>query len=81
MNNHSEQPQPPEEAIAPCPFCDTAPELIEGANRLGSRQGPSVRCANSSCVAWKTNLCEGIFTNAAEAVKAWNKLAKKLRSK
>ncbi|MBX3739668.1 MAG: hypothetical protein KF712_01650 [Akkermansiaceae bacterium] len=79
MSSHSDQPQPPEEAISPCPFCDTLPELTEGTTRLGSRQGPSVRCANTACVAWKTNLCEGIFATAGEAIKAWNKLAKKLR--
>jgi len=38
-----------------------------------------VRCANPACVAWKTNLCEGVFLTPGEAVKAWNKLAKKLR--
>lgn len=81
MSSHPEPPQAPDETPSSCPFCDTLPELVEGAHRLGSRQGPSVRCANSACVAWKTNLCEGIFTNAVEAIKAWNKLAKKLRSR
>ncbi|RYD69050.1 MAG: hypothetical protein EOP84_29225 [Verrucomicrobiaceae bacterium] len=81
MSSHSEPQQSPDDGMSLCPFCDTLPELIEGSNRLGSRQGPSVRCANSACVAWRTNLCEGIFTNATEAIKAWNVLAKKLRQR
>lgn len=66
--------------ISTCPFCDSVPELVEMSRKLGARQGPSVRCSNTACVAWGTNLCEGIFANASEAIRAWNKLSQKLRS-
>ena len=67
--------------ISSCPFCDSVPELVETSRKLGARQGPSVRCSNTRCVAWGTNLCEGIFANAAEAIRAWNTLSQKLRVK
>ncbi len=79
MTDHPDTPHPPAEEMSSCPFCDTPPELVEGTRKLGARQGPSVRCANTRCVAWGTNLCEGIFSNATEAIEAWNKLAKNLR--
>jgi len=81
MSTYPETPPPPEDSISPCPFCDSLPELVDASNKLGARQGPSVRCANTDCVAWKTNLCEGIFANASEAINAWNKLSADLKHK
>lgn len=66
--------------LHPCPFCNSAPGLVEGLPKLGGlRKGLSVRCSNDRCVSSKANLGVDIFSHAPEAIEAWNHLAEKLR--
>ena len=73
-------PPTPTDVLAPCPFCEQTPDLIQSAPRPGGlRHGLSIRCSNTGCVARKANLGSDTFNHASEAILVWNQLAGQLK--